>query len=110
MELTPFSFPLTGQPVRTITVNGDPWFIGKDAATILEYANTRKVIRDHVPAGHKGGNESFPLSDLGLDPQTVLIDEAGLYRLIMRSNTTLADQFQEWVTAEVLPAITGGGA
>lgn len=109
-EITPFTFPVTGQPVRTILRNGDPWFVGKDAATILEHTNTRKAIRDHVPAAHRGGNESFPLSELGLDPQTVMISEAGLYRLIMRSNTPLAERFQEWVTAEVLPAIRRTGS
>lgn len=109
-EITPFTFPVTGQPVRTILRDGDPWFVGKDAATILEHTNTRKAIRDHVPAAHRGGNESFPLSELGLDPQTVMISEAGLYRLIMRSNTPLAERFQEWVTAEVLPAIRRTGS
>lgn len=109
-EITLFAFPATGQPVRTVTVDGQPRFVGKDVATILGYANPRKAIRDHVPARHRGGNESFPLADLGLDPQTVLISEAGLYRLIMRSNTALAEQFQEWVTAEVLPAIRRTGS
>lgn len=109
-EIAPFEFPATGQPVRTLVRDGEPWFVGRDAATILGYTNTRKAIRDHVPAGHRRGNESFPLAELGLDPQTVLISEAGLYRLIMRSNTALAEPFQEWVTAEVLPAIRETGS
>lgn len=109
-EIQPFRFPVTGQVVRSVLLDGEPWFVGKDAATILAYANTRKAIKDHVPARHKGGNESFPLAELGLDPQTVLISEAGLYRLIMRSNTTFAEQFQDWVTDEVLPAIRRTGS
>ncbi|MBX6385246.1 MAG: phage antirepressor protein [Microbispora sp.] len=109
-SLIPFEFPATGQRVRTVTIDGDPWFVAVDAATILGYANTRKAISDHVPAGHQKGNESFPLADLGLHPQTKLISEAGLYRLIMRSNTTLAEPFQDWVTADVLPAIRRTGS
>lgn len=109
-EIELFRFPETDQQVRTITVDDEPWFVGRDAAVILGYANTRKAIRDHVPARHRGGNESFPLSDLGLDPQTVMVSEAGLYRLIMRSNTPHAESFQEWVTSEVLPAIRKTGS
>jgi prophage antirepressor-like protein len=108
-EITPFQFPATGQNVRTVNHLGEPWFVGRDIANALGYTNPPKAIRDHVPAAHRGVNESFPLSDLGLDPQTVLISEAGMYRLIMRSNTELADQFQEWVTAEVLPTIRKTG-
>jgi anti-repressor protein len=109
-EITPFAFPATGQPVRTVTVDGRIRFVGKDAATILGHTNPARAVRDHVPAGHRWVTELVTPSDLDLDPQTVLIDEAGLYRLIMRSNTVLADQFQEWVTAEVLPAIRSTGS
>ncbi|HEY9370981.1 phage antirepressor [Streptomyces sp.] len=109
-EIEKFRFPVTGQEVRSIVIDDNPWFVGKDVATILAYTNTRKAIKDHVPARHKGGNETFPLADLGLDPQTVLISEAGLYRLIMRSKTPVAEQFQEWVTNEVLPSIRKTGA
>ncbi|MFI6883428.1 phage antirepressor [Streptosporangium canum] len=109
-EIELFSFPQTGQQVRTVLIDSEPWFVGRDVAAILAYANTRKAVRDHVPAGHRGGNETFPLADLGLDPQTVLISEAGLYRLIMRSKTAVAEQFQEWVTSEVLPSIRKTGS
>lgn len=103
-------FPQTGQSIRSIIVGGDPWFVGRDIADALGYANSRKAVRDHVPAGHRKGNESFPLSDLGLHPQTVLIDEAGMYRLILQANTDRAEQFQEWVTAQVLPEIRRTGS
>lgn len=109
-EIELFRFPVTGQDVRSILIDSNPWFVGKDAATILAYANTRKALKDHVPARHRGSNETFPLAELGLDPQTVLISEAGLYRLIMRSKTTVAEQFQEWVTNDVLPSIRKTGA
>jgi prophage antirepressor-like protein len=104
-----FQFPATGQPVRA-RLDGDvPWIVGRDAAVILGHSNPQKAVRDHVPAAHRRVNESFTPSHQGLDPQTVLISEAGLYRLIMRSNTLMAEQFQEWVTAEVLPAIRRTG-
>lgn len=108
--IIPFQFPATGQPVRTVTVNGEIRFVGKDAATILGHTNPARAVRDHVPAGHRWVTESVTPSEQGLDPQTVLIDEAGLYRLIMRSNTVLAEEFQEWVTADVLPAIRETGS
>lgn len=109
--LTTYQFPVTGQTVRSVLdPTGQPWFVARDAAEILRYSNPREAIRDHVPAAHRKGSDSLPLADLGLHPQTVLISEAGLYRLIMRSRTDAAEAFQEWVTAEVLPAIrkTGG--
>lgn len=112
MTLTPFTFPATGHQLRTVWTDDDtPWFVGRDVALALGYTNPGKAVRDHVPAGHRRGSDSFTPSDLGgLDPQTVLISEAGLYRLIMRSNTVIAERFQEWVTNEVLPTIrqTGG--
>jgi anti-repressor protein len=108
--LVPFEFPVTGHPVRTVMVDGQPWFVAVDVATILGYANTRKAINDHVPARHQKGNDSFPLADLGLHPQTKLISEAGLYRLVMRSDVPLAEPFQDWVTDDVLPAIRETGS
>lgn len=108
--IKPFEFPATGQPVRTVMVDGLPWFVAVDVASILGYANTRKAINDHVPARHQKGNDSFPLADLGLHPQTKLISEAGLYRLVMRSDVPLAEPFQDWVTDDVLPAIRRTGS
>lgn len=106
----PFTFPVTQQTVRSLLIDGAPWFVAVDVATILGYTNTRKAITDHVPARHRKGNDSFPLADLGLHPQTVLISEPGLYRLVMRSNAPLAEPFQDWVTDEVLPAIRENGS
>lgn len=109
-ELALFEFPATGQTVRVVTIDGAPWFVAVDAGTILGYTNTRKAINDHVPARHQKGNESFPLSELGLHPQTKLISEGGLYRLVMRSDVATAEPFQDWVTDEVLPAIRRTGS
>lgn len=105
-----YLFPVTGQPVRTVTIDGEPWFVGRDVAEVLGYANTSKALKDHVPAGHRKGNGAFPLAELGFHPQTVMIDEPGMYRLVLRANTDLAERFQEWVTAEVLPAIRKTGS
>ena len=112
MSLTPFIFPATGHQLRTVWTDDDtPWFVGRDVALALGYTNPGKAVRDHVPAGHRRGSDSFTPSDLGgLDPQTVLISEAGLYRLIMRSHTPSAESFQEWVTGEVLPSIRRTGS
>ena len=112
MSLTPFMFPDTGQPVRVVSASdGAPWFVGRDVALALGYSNPGKAVRDHVPAAHKRGTDSFTPSDLhGFDPQTVLISEPGLYRLIMRSHTPAAEAFQEWVTAIVLPSLRRTGS
>jgi prophage antirepressor-like protein len=104
-----FQFPGSGQEIRAFLVVDDVWIVGRDAALILGHSNPQKAVRDHVPAGHRRVNESFTPTHQGIDPQTVLISEAGLYRLIMRSNTLMAEQFQEWVTAEVLPALRKTG-
>lgn len=109
-ELEIYTFPATGQRVRMAVVNNVTWFVGKDVASGLAYANPREAVRTHVPPAHKGGSESLPLAELGLDPQTVMITEAGMYRLIMRANTARAEEFQEWVTADVLPSIRKTGS
>lgn len=92
--------------IRTIEVNNQPWFVGKDVADILGYSNPQKAIRDHIKDKHKTVNETFTVN--GTAP--VLIDEAGVYSLVMRSKLPKAEEFQEWVTSEVLPTIrkTGG--
>lgn len=93
--------------IRTIEVKNEPWFVGKDVAEVLGYSNTMKAIRDHVKDNHKLA-ERIVLS--GQTREAILIDEAGVYSLVMRSKLPKAEQFQEWVTSEVLPAIrkTGG--
>lgn len=105
--VVPFAFE--GIPVRVIDHDGEPWFVGRDVAKLLGYKNPQKAIRDHCKASRqvgKGVNDSFT----PLDPQTGIIPERDVYRLIMRSNLPTAERFEEWVVAEVLPAIrkTGG--
>lgn len=104
-ELQIFKNPEFGE-IRTIEVKNEPWFVGKDVADILGYSNPQKAIRDHIKDKHKTVNETFTVN--GTAP--VLIDEAGVYSLVMRSKLPKAEEFQEWVTSEVLPTIrkTGG--
>lgn len=105
-ELKIFENPAFGK-VRIIQQNGEPWFIGKDVAEILGYSNTPKAIRDHVDDEDKLA-ERIVLS--GQNREVAIINESGLYSLILSSKMPNAKKFKHWVTAEVLPAIrkTGG--
>lgn len=105
-ELKIFENPAFGK-VRIIQQNGEPWFIGKDVAEILGYSNTPKAIRDHVDDEDKLA-ERIVLS--GQNREVAIINESGLYSLILSSKMPKAKEFKRWVTAEVLPAIrkTGG--
>ena len=105
-ELKIFGNPEFGQ-VRTMTdESGEPWFVGKDVADILGYANHSKAIADHVDNEDKLNNEL--LSSLG-QRGGWLINESGLYSLILSSKMPKAKQFKHWVTSEVLPSIRKTG-
>lgn len=100
-----FNSPEFGQ-VRTIQQNGEPWFIGKDVAEILGYSNTPKAIRDHVDDEDKL-TERIVLS--GQNREMTIINESGLYSLILSSKMPKAKEFKRWVTSEVIPAIRKTG-
>ena len=93
--------------VRTIDHEGDVWFVGKDVAEILGYTNPSKALSDHVDEEDKLNNES--LSSLG-QRGGWLINESGLYSLVLSSKLPTAKQFKRWITKEVIPSIrkTGG--
>ena len=93
--------------IRTVQMNGEPWFVGKDVATVLGYANASKAIQDHVDTEDKLNNES--LSSLG-QRGGWLVNESGLYSLILSSKLPNAKKFKRWVTNEVLPSIRKHGA
>lgn len=93
--------------VRTMEINGEPYFVGKDVAEILGYANTSKALIDHVDDEDKLNNET--LSSLG-QRGGWLINESGLYSLILSSKLSNAKKFKRWVTAEVLLAIRKTGS
>lgn len=93
--------------VRTVTINNEPWFVGKDVATSLGYERTADAIRQHVEAEDKGVGE---IQTPGGIQNMTIINESGLYALIFGSKLESAKRFKHWVTSEVLPTIrkTGG--
>ena len=104
-ELQIFNNDEFGQ-VRTLIVNEEPWFVGKDVAEILGYSNPLKAIRTHVDDEDKGVND---LVTPGGVQQITFINESGLYSLILSSKMPKAKQFKRWVTSEILPAIRKHG-
>lgn len=93
--------------VRTLTIEGEPYFVGKDVAEILGYADTNKAIAMHVDDEDKLNDKTaLSLGQRG----GWLINESGLYSLILSSKLPNAKKFKRWVTAEVLPAIRKHGA
>lgn len=95
--------------VRTVTINGEPWFVGKDVAEILGYSNTRKALADHVDGEDKLDGVTIRDS-IGREQSPVFINESGLYALIFGSKLESAQRFKHWVTSEVLPAIRKTGS
>lgn len=93
--------------VRTVEIDGEPWFVGKDVATVLGYQNGSKALSDHVDEEDKLNNES--LLSLG-QRGGWLINESGLYSLILSSKLPNAKAFKRWVTSEVLPTIRKTGS
>ena len=92
--------------VRIFDKNGEPWFVGRDVCNILGYANASKAIADHIDIDEKLYNES--LSSLG-QRGGWLINESGLYSLILSSKLPNAKRFKHWVTSEILPSIRKHG-
>ena len=88
--------------IRVLQIKGHPWFVGKDVADVLGYTNTQKAIRDHVEEEDKL-TERIVLS--GQNRQVVMLNESGMYSLILSSKLPTAKKFKHWVTSEVLPTI-----
>lgn len=105
-ELEIFNNPKFGN-IRALSINDEPWFVGRDIAEALGYSNTSKAIGDHVDEEDKGVTKRYTLG--GAQEMTV-INESGLYSLILSSKLPEAKEFKRWVTSEVLPTIrkTGG--
>ena len=94
--------------VRTVIIDGEAWFVGKDVAVILGYSKPRNAIATHVDCEDK---KVAPIQgDLGGTQQMIIINESGLYSLILSSKMPKARDFKRWVTSEILPTIrrTGG--
>lgn len=93
--------------IRTVMTNNEPWFVGKDVATVLGYERATKAIRDHVD---EDDVDEIPIQDsIGRMQNTPIINESGLYSLILGSKLPSAKRFKHWVTSEVLPTIRKTG-
>ena len=92
--------------IRTIVVNGEPMFVGKDVASALGYKDTAKAIRVHVDEEDKGVDE---MDTPGGKQNITVINESGLYSLILSSHLPSAKKFKHWITSEVIPSIRKNG-
>lgn len=93
--------------VRTLTINGEPWFVGKDIAECLGYSRSTKAVSDHVDEEDIDG---IPIQDsIGRMQNTPIINESGVYSLILSSKLEYAKKFKKWVTSEVLPSLRKTG-
>ena len=94
--------------IRTSTINGEIWFVGKDVATALGYTKARNAISAHVKKDDalKRGT----IDSLGRTQETIYINESGLYALIFGSKLESAERFKHWVTSEVLPTLRKTGS
>ena len=105
----PQLFNFKGQQVRTVTINNEPYFVGKDVAVILGYKKPENAIANHV----EGEDKTTTLiqgTGSNYKSKSVVINESGLYSLILSSKLPTAKEFKHWVTSEVLPAIRKHGA
>lgn len=103
-ELTVFENQEFGR-LRTAEINNEVWLVGKDVARALGYTNPQKAIRDHVDCEDRTVNESFTVNGTPI----TLINESGLYSLVLSSKLPGAKRFKHWVTSEVLPSIRKNG-
>lgn len=105
--ITPFEFPATGQQVRTLLIDGEPWFVAADVCAALDIANVGNALA-RLDDDEKS---SIRLTDgTPGNPNRGIVNEAGLYALILRSDKPEAKAFKRWVTHEVLPAIRRTGS
>ena len=108
-ELMIFNIPEFGE-IRTVEVNGEPWFVGKDVATALGYGEGKSLanaVANHVDEEDKGVTE---LMTPGGNQKMVIINESGLYSLVLSSKLPGAKRFKRWITSEVIPSIRKHGA
>ena len=108
-EIQIFKHEQFGEIRTMVDKKGEPWFVGKDVAKMLGYSNTRDSLKKHVDEEDK---TTVAICDTGskYKSQAVIINESGLYSLVLSSKLPQAKEFKRWVTAEVLPQIrqTGG--
>ena len=126
LEVTTFRNPEFGE-IRAVLINGAIWFVGKDSATALGYSNTKAALADHVDDEDKRilqrseiatlenhlSKDAFPVNVVRGDVPNrglTIINESGLYSLILSSKLPGAKRFKRWVTAEILPSVRTHGA
>lgn len=93
--------------VRAVMIDGEPWLVGKDVASILGHSNSRKALADHVDDEDKGVTKCYTL---GGEQELAVINESGFYSLVLGSKLPTAKAFKRWVTSEVLPNVRKNGA
>lgn len=109
-DIQVFNNPEFGE-VRTVTIDNEPWFVGKDVAEALGYTNTKDALSTHVDAEdrkilQRSENATFEIPNRGM----TVINESGVYALVFSSKLPDAKKFKHWVTSEVLPSIRKHGA
>lgn len=95
--------------IRVLEIDNEPWFVGKDVAMVLGYANSRKALTDHVDDEDRTDGVTIRDS-MGREQNPIFINESGLYSLILSSKLPNAKRFKRWITSEVLPSIRKHGA
>lgn len=105
-DLQIFNSPEFGA-IRTIEKDGEPWFVGKDVATALGYKDTVNALKSHVDAEDKTG---WQITTQFGEKETTIINESGLYSLVLSSKLPTAKKFKRWVTSEVIPSIRKTGS
>ena len=105
-DLQIFNSPEFGA-IRTIEKDGEPWFVGKDVAVVLGYGDTDQALRKHIDDEDKLTRR---FDGSGQNRQMTIINESGLYSLVLSSKLSTAKKFKRWVTSEVIPSIRKHGA
>ena len=108
MEIQVFKNDRFGE-VRTMVINDEPWFVGKDVASVLGYVSPHRAVFDHVDEDDKT-SVLIQHSGSNYKSKTIFINESGLYALILSSKLPQAKEFKRWVTSVVLPSIRRNGA
>lgn len=105
-QITPFTHEEFGS-IRTLKIDGEPWFVGRDVSKKLGYTNSRKALADHVDKEDKGVTKC---DTPGGTQQMTTINQSGLFSLILGSKLESAKRFKHWITSEVIPSIYKTGS
>jgi len=114
MKLLEFNF--NSYSIRTILIDGEPWFVLKDIGAVLELSNHKQALIDLKKRLRKGGvsdevSSTYPIKDsMGREQKVTIVSETGLYELVFASRKDIAIEFRFWVTSEVLPSIRKTGS